>query len=243
MSTKPIRAFTLVELLVVISIITLLLALLIPAISSARFASKTAYCLSNFRGLATAHSAFLNDHDGELIDVGLGHGGESDNLEVAWITTLQEYYSDRLIARSPVDLSPHWPDGDGGPVSGVVGSGTERYRKTSYGINNFLSRYAPVYAEDYRRIEQIKNPGGVVHFLFMAETGQYAAADHPHVENWSDGPADAYKHMKLNAYGGDTTSWDGRSGYGFLDGHAESALFRDVFTDASDNQFWPKVAK
>lgn len=54
--------FTLVELLVVISIIALLIAILLPSLSRARDSAKALKCLSNVRGLGQAGMLFANEH-------------------------------------------------------------------------------------------------------------------------------------------------------------------------------------
>lgn len=56
------RAFTLVELLVVLGIIAVLLAILLPVISRARRAAQSVACLSNLRQLATAFNLYVNDN-------------------------------------------------------------------------------------------------------------------------------------------------------------------------------------
>lgn len=55
--------FTLVELLVVVSIIALLISILLPSLKQAREQSKTIKCLAHGRGMAQAGASFANDNN------------------------------------------------------------------------------------------------------------------------------------------------------------------------------------
>jgi prepilin-type N-terminal cleavage/methylation domain-containing protein/prepilin-type processing-associated H-X9-DG protein len=56
------RGFTLVELLVVISVIALLMGILVPALGKARNAAKRTFCQSNLRQIGVAFRAYLDDN-------------------------------------------------------------------------------------------------------------------------------------------------------------------------------------
>jgi prepilin-type N-terminal cleavage/methylation domain-containing protein/prepilin-type processing-associated H-X9-DG protein len=56
------RAFTLVELLVVVGIIGMLMGFLMPALANARAQAKAVACLSNVRQIASAAQMYANDY-------------------------------------------------------------------------------------------------------------------------------------------------------------------------------------
>jgi prepilin-type N-terminal cleavage/methylation domain-containing protein/prepilin-type processing-associated H-X9-DG protein len=66
MSTSLRRAFTLVELLVVIGIISVLISILLPAIQRARENVKMTNCASNLRQLGVAASIYMAENKGIL---------------------------------------------------------------------------------------------------------------------------------------------------------------------------------
>jgi prepilin-type N-terminal cleavage/methylation domain-containing protein len=66
LNTHKIRGFTLVELMVVISIIALLVGILLPAISRARDNARIGQSKSNIRNIKTAHDLYSNDNKGKM---------------------------------------------------------------------------------------------------------------------------------------------------------------------------------
>ena len=57
------RAFTIVELMVVISIIAIVLGITLPALQGAKGAAQRAACLANLRGIGNGLQVYLNAHD------------------------------------------------------------------------------------------------------------------------------------------------------------------------------------
>lgn len=253
--------FTLIELLVVISIIALLIGILLPALGRARLAAMATTDLSNVRSLQMASLLFAQDNRGELVEPGLDEGGLLGSEEVAWINTLRAYYDLPALLKSPGDNSPHWPVEEGGqgvPLNNSRDSGEQRFRRTSYGLNSFVTRFLPVEASAgesassvqskfYNNLRKIPLPSKTNQFLLMAEIGDFAGADHAHPDEWwfprapGAAPELASKQTAIGLFGGGEASWGSISNYGFLDGHAETLRFSDVYTDPNENLFDPRL--
>jgi len=82
--------FSLIELLVVISIIALLIALLLPSLERARMTARTVECLSQFRQIGVAHASYAIDH-GDRLARTAGGNPQSPDSWTGWDFALADY--------------------------------------------------------------------------------------------------------------------------------------------------------
>ncbi len=89
------QAFTIVELLVVISLIILLIALLLPGLGLAREQGRRLVCASNARQTATAVLEYSNDYNGRLPTAHVNNMGQ----RLPWLWDMPEHTVAELAER------------------------------------------------------------------------------------------------------------------------------------------------
>ena len=202
------RGFTLIELLVVIAIIAILAALLLPVLSRAREAARSAICMSNLRQLGLAHLMYAQDYNDW---VNANSGGSADSR---WTRVLSIYGYVPEVPAITADVKPHILNCPSYFPKGYY------YYFYTYGIRFSMSgRYD--YRADYFRITQpIRDNTGrssntsSSEFIFIGDSIRTAYS-----------PMSQYFRLTSTIYptcGMVHTRHLGRANILFLDGHVES---------------------
>jgi prepilin-type N-terminal cleavage/methylation domain-containing protein/prepilin-type processing-associated H-X9-DG protein len=98
------KGFTLIELLVVVAIISVLVALLLPAITRARETARTIVCANNLKQIGFHFQNYADENNGWLPQP-MTYGDENDRYRW-WIAFSQLYYKYASISTNPVFHCP-----------------------------------------------------------------------------------------------------------------------------------------
>jgi len=221
------RAFTLIELLVVIAIVSVLIGLIMPALSRSRQMGKASVCLSNLRCLGEAVHMYADANDGRFPSVGLAHGGSVDE-GAAWMNAASKEIGNLNVARCPADQSRYW-------TTPVPESSGQQLRRLSYATNYYTVGTIEE-REEFNVLTRIKRPSTTIFWAELAEEGLFAAADHVHPETWFSNPRQFAAHeVQLDRH-------MGKANYGFVDGHAEIHTFEETYSINRAGTHFPVVA-
>ena len=229
------KGFTLVELLVVVAIIGVLIALLLPAVQSARAAARRSQCANNMRQIGLGIHQFANVHRGRF--PGLWH--ETDKSK-SWIFTLAPYTEGvDKIRLCPEDLKRIERR------SGAV---------TSYVMNGYLRKATDTEREVYPEmvgdfvsdLHDLPETHDTIMLFEAADTGA-VEFQFDHVESWQWFAEDKQtSEDRLKAIEFEVAidrHSDTVANYLYADGHVEAIAASQIATWADENHNFARPPK
>ncbi len=213
------RAFTLLELLIVISIIAVLTGIALPVFGAAKVRGQQVSCASNLRQIGIALQAYASENDGNLPETTHTTGVK---LENAWIFTLKSFLSN--IDR--VRICPADP----------IGEERLKANGTSYVLNSYV--FVPKIGPFGQNLGSLNNTRKLpypartlVAFNVSDEQGAAATNDHTHGDAWPKNWRRLRGDIEPNRFRASRSNTDhtnGSANYLYLDGHVENLQAKEL---------------
>ena len=167
------KAFTLVELLVVISVISILISILLPALGRVRQQAKSIQCLANLRQLGVAFYLYGNDYEGRALPTwmkGEFWWGKPTSDHIDHEAGFLWPYLRTALKKNSLYECPSQPYGtyrlQGKPTGAADGP---QWITSTYGYNGYYlcpaaSRWAGIAHRPWQKLSTIKGPENVMVF-------------------------------------------------------------------------------
>ncbi len=219
-------AFTLVELMVVISIVAMLCVLILPALKHARTTAHMSKSLPNIRQITLSHMMYANDNKSHLIPRMATHPTTS---AVTWPVWTFPLYNGHYINSVEIFWSPardlRTVDHQA-MRSRVVNSTTRPYwERPGYGVNEWIMPHKGEGIETLRLGDPRNPPSSKV--LIMAEVWNMSA-------NIRAGMSYCTPNYGTRSIGPAIFTYNGRAARSYLDGHASGSAAQDIGWIPSD---------
>ena len=156
--------FTLIEMLVVITIIMILAAIIYPVYELVNKRAETVHCANNMAHLTTAALLYAEDHDGLLVPARVTYGSVG-TLGTSWDVVLLPYHHTEALYLCLGDQAPTWAQS------------TVCY-KHSYGINLDLTMVGG-YDNSAMLAGEGENPSHTILYFEILGTARALGASYP----------------------------------------------------------------
>ncbi|MGD0461218.1 MAG: DUF1559 domain-containing protein [Tepidisphaeraceae bacterium] len=219
------RAFTLVELLVVVGIIVVLIGILLPALSTARQQALTVTCLSNLRQMVIAAHNYADAYNGQYPIAYYSDLGSTQTVSYNWDFTVTRTLSTGQVTVTPGIL---WQGSTNAQIqqcpsfSGNSNAPGDPYTGYNYNDSYIGGGQSGSLTAAPAKLNRVSRPSRCALF----GDGQYSAGANKFMRSPFPGPDDTV--FGFNAAWAGTQGFRHRGGtnIAFCDGHAETLYQR-----------------
>lgn len=232
-------AFTLVELLVVISIIATLLAVLMPALNKARNQAKTVTCGAQCKQIATATMMYVSDNDGSLPF--FGACTNTNDKGPYWFELLAKYLSKKSDSNADFyERDSYTADVRRCPAGKNIGDpclpSGKRWDCWIGTVFSDTSPAAPFYYANKGfgvfKILKVKTPGEAMAYMDVQQHYVYSPADKKYrfdTDSDGDGTKDTNAQLGKKYNNGQPRIHNDGCNAILLDGHVEYTKYKKLW--------------